>query len=1145
MSDRGNSNPDKGIHIASQGFSIGENGRFPERLDDFEPANTPSDFRGLIVDWIYQEMVGPRFSEYQKEEFLKISPNKLYSGGILFPKDSPQEEFEDVETQGADEELAPIADKETKPEKSEKKLKKNFRDDSELDEELTLANAYRQSALGLSFLISPQTSTLTIKIFASRYKLVRVDTVGGKPVENVYEKARYQRIALNVDPIVAEIKTLSSSFVFDTPDPFLKIKFRQRLRPDGSRLITLSLFNDKSVTHSDGIQYSDCLYQCGIEVSTNETDYFLPYDGIVKKSLVDEEESQLDLLYRDRKGFALGHGCAVEWDTNNSVPTRLCTSVMPSYKVPPVVPREGMGSEHYSMRAYSTKSSLEDNEVLSLLENIPQEYEHWISNREGEISSLSIEHQSIARSNLEVCRESLARISNGIRLLAEDGNALTAFRLMNRAMVSQQIHYSRSTRKIDDDWEDLNESYDELKPTQGWWRVFQLAFVLANLNGAHRSLDKNERELVDLIWFPTGGGKTEAYLGLSAFTIFYRRLLDPTDSGCTVLMRYTLRLLTVQQFQRAAAMICACEQIRFENIETLGADEISIGLWVGDSLTPNRRSSAKVLVRSLTDKRKRVENRFQLLKCPWCGTALDGDKTGRFLGYAKTGKSVEFLCPEKRCEFSKTAKRRLPVVVIDEDIYERPPSLIIGTVDKFAMLAWNEDAGAIFGRNQNVSPPDLIIQDELHLISGPVGTMVGLYEGAIDLLCEDAEGRGAKIVGSTATIRRAKDQCKALYDRDVMQFPPSGISASDNFFSFEKREDPGRIYLGVCPLSASSFVTGMVRAFSSILEGSKFLPCAEAQEEFIRDGYWTLVQYYNSLRELGRGVTLLQQDIPEWSNSRAFSRGERSRPIYKDDELTSRKTADEIPRILEDLNVCWQKEYPPGSKRPFDSILATNMISVGVDIDRLGIMAVVGQPKTTSEYIQASSRVGRKNHPGLVLACYNPAKPRDRSHFETFTRYHSALYRWVEPTSVTPFSVPALDKALHALIVILSRHYADIKSPSDFSASNEKLEAALEKMTERCHSIEQNNPERSLEFEEKIQSIISRWESYQPGTWGSMGMPETEQEPLMVVYGYEHLISNSFVTPTSLRGVDVECEVIVSSPIAEDDEQTENQEAVD
>ena len=1124
------------VQIQDPGFQISENGTFPERSAPRSISNTPEEFRSELAKWIYRESVGPSIEGFDEVEYLKIPPNQIYTAGVLFPQNMAVSELEDVEVSEG------MADVESTAEDLDSTNRKSYRDEGLEDEELNLANAYRQSAIGLSFAVPLSTDSVRIQIFAAKYEAISVDTVAGKPVENQFEKQRYRRVALVPEPMTVDLTSLNSNEPIKTEISNLDLKVKRRRQSQDVMLVTVSMFNTRQASHTDSINFSDCYYQCSLALSLPNGNAFEPLRKVSRTSSRDDEELQLDLLYRDRKSFALGHGCAVEWDTDNDAPINLVTTSLPSFKVPPVVPREGGEHRHYAMTQYSSLSLLSNNEVLELLDNVPAEYEQWIDEQRISLNSLQPEHAQPALDNLNKCTGMLNRIRKGIALLTDDKVAMEAFRLMNRAMIAQQIHYARPMRKLDEDWVELDESYENLKPYQGKWRVFQLAFVLANLSGAHRSLDLDERSLVDLIWFPTGGGKTEAYLGLSAFTVFYRRLINPEDSGCTVLMRYTLRLLTVQQFQRAAAMICACEQIRHENEQKLGVEEISIGLWVGDSLTPNKKSAARQLVRKLVQG-DRVENKFQLLKCPWCGTALD-DQHSRKLGYVPIKGSVEFLCPEHRCNFSKKTKRRLPVVVIDEDIYKRPPTLIIGTVDKFAMLAWNESAGVIFGRGVGVSPPDLIIQDELHLISGPVGTMVGLYESAIDLLCEDAEGVGAKIVGSTATIRRATQQCRALYDREITQFPPSGISASDNFFSYEKRDDPGRVYLGVCPLSASSFVTGMVRAFSSALEGVSALECSAEKEEYIRDGYWTLVKYFNSLRELGRGVTLLQQDIPEWSNIRARARGAASRRLYRDDELTSRKTSEEIPKILEDLNVSWSKDHEKGAKRAYDAVLATNMISVGVDIDRLGLMAIVGQPKTTSEYIQASSRVGRKNHPGLVLACYNPAKPRDRSHFETFTRYHSSLYRWVEPTSVTPFSIPALEKGLHALVIILARHFVGVKKPSELEECESNLDGLFERIVERCRSIETTHAERSLEVEEMLAQIWERMAASRSEEWGGMGIPNREDEPLMVVYGQEHLAEDAFVTPTSLRGVDVECEVVVSVPMLEIEENSSGNDDV-
>lgn len=719
---------------------------------------------------------------------------------------------------------------------------------------------------------------------------------------------------------------------------------------------------------------------------------------------------------------------------------------------------------------------------------------------------------------------------DGIRVLADSEVALQAFCMANRAMQMQQYHSRRTARSLEDEWEEITADYKPRESWMGRWRTFQISFILMNLSSVTPRPDGSfpeDRDLVDLIWFPTGGGKTEAYLGLAAYTIFLRRLTDPTNSGCTVLMRYTLRLLTSQQFQRASALICACETIRNKEPELLGSERITIGLWVGQSLTPNRRAEALQTLNSMA-RHSSAENKFQLLKCPWCGTKLD-DKD--HTGYKPTGrapKTVRFVCPEKRCSYSSN-KNPLPVLVIDEDIYETPPTLLIGTVDKFAMLAWREEAGRIFGAGTPDSPPNLIIQDELHLISGPLGTVVGLFEGVIDLLCTENEVK-PKIVGSTATIRRAKEQCKSLYNRPTFQFPPPGLDISDSYFAAENREAAGRLYTGVFATGAPSFVSANIRTAASLLQGCRTLDPLGESGDSVRDPYWTLVQYFNSLRELGRSLTLLQADIPEymWTiASRSQVPREKVRYLNKVEELTSRKTAQEIPEILEDLAVSYPQERGSG-KTPVDALLATNMISVGVDVDRLGLMSIVGQPKTTSEYIQASSRVGRsKDAPGLVVTMYNPGKPRDRSHFEQFRAYHGSLYRYVEPTSVTPYSIPSLKRALHAVLIIIARHLGNWKLPDAVDFNEETVSGALAALTQRCRDIDKEHLDV---FTEILAGLKEDWLSESFEVWGGFGDADPDRLPLMypagmpVVSGWEDA---SWATPSSMRSVDKESEAQV------------------
>lgn len=1134
----GNIEHNKIIDIEDPLFSISDVGHLPERPLPKTPSTNPSELREEICSWLIRDLFGPLPSDEHQIEYLIHPPSSIYSAGILFPQQLTAEQTEDSIEDSSEwnEDEGLNAETSTPKNIGETSYNGDLKDDTIGDDELTLANSYRQSAIGISFRLSGEIESFEVTPHASKYQSVNLNKVNGNAFTQSFGKSRYMRSPIHLDPVVISLGE-SNQDGFSIKEKLsegLYLRVKARRPSNGVRTITVSMVNERLLNDGARPEFSHNFYQCSLAIHLKNGASFSNIEQSRDTSSVDFDEEQLKLLYRDRKSYAFGHGCATEWDDSQKTVTCLSTTAIPKLKVPPVVPRTDGNKPEYSMTALSSLSEQTDKDVIALLTKIPRAYREWIDSKSGEAAGLDHALSKTAKINLEKCENACTRIEAGIELLKSNKQAMLAFRLCNRAMVSQQIHFSQPLKAVDDPWTDIDECYENLKPNQGKWRVFQLAFLLSNVTGGHRSLDATEREHVDLIWFPTGGGKTEAYLGLSAFCIFFRRLLDPQDAGCTVLMRYTLRLLTVQQFQRAASLICACEMIRRENESSLGKTPISIGMWVGGDLTPNDQTTAKKALSDFT--KNKGENKFQLTKCPWCGTELDGSsskiRNAGKLGYKKTKSGVVISCPSTSCDFSQRSFNVLPVHVVDDDIYNHPPTLIIGTVDKFAMLAWNEPSGGIFGKGSGFSPPELIIQDELHLISGPVGTMVGLYESAIDLLCEDEHGVGAKIIGSTATIRRASEQVRSLYNRDINQFPPPGISASDNYFSFEKSHDPGRVYIGFCPLSASSFVTGIVRCEAAILQAAKALEITaetEDAEDHIRDGYWTLIQYYNSLRELGRGVTLLQQDIPEWINSRSRSLGIERRYINNVEELTSRKKGEEIPKILEGLDTSITTN---GAKNRgvFDSVLATNMISVGVDVDRLGVMTIMGQPKTTSEYIQASSRVGRKDHPGLVVTCYNPAKPRDRSHYETFFRYHNALYKWVEPTSVTPFSIPAVEKGLHGVLIILLRHKLGFSNIEDVQLDDPRIDQLIETITRRCISITGSihGEERGEEISSNMRKLIELICSGRKTKWGTLKTPDDDQ--LMIANKDRELVSQAYVTPTSLRGVDEECELSIEEP---------------
>ena len=556
---------------------------------------------------------------------------------------------------------------------------------------------------------------------------------------------------------------------------------------------------------------------------------------------------------------------------------------------------------------------------------------------------------------------------------------------------------------------------------------------------------------MDLLWFPTGGGKTEAYLGLIALVAFHRRVSrkDPdAGSGIAAIMRYTLRLLTTQQFIRASAMIAACEAIRREKIVApqpvkLGNVPFAIGLWVGGDATPNTRKKAFA---HLTD--RTLSSPQQLTDCPYCHDALEYTQVN-------ASEPVTVRCQKATCILHGDL---LPVWTVDEDIYARQPTLLIGTVDKFAQIVRNEDTAQLFGVGSGAQP-QLILQDELHLIAGPLGTLAGLYESALDIILS-TDGTKPKIIGSTATIRRASEQVMALFDRRTCQFPPPGLDASDSGFAVIDNDRPGRLYVGVSTAGRSAKFTLQAVA-ATLLQTAFALPAA------VRDPYWTLVTYFNSLRELGGALVLFQDDVYDTLEQISAARNEPIREPEMIEELTSRRSQGEIRDLLRDLG------RNEASGMALDAVLATNMLSVGVDIPRLGLMLVNGQPKTMAEYIQSTSRVGRERVAGLVVPVLNAAKPRDRSHYETFRTWHATLYRDVEATSVTPYASRARDRALHAVLVAVIRHCIPgmLSAPVIDDTVRIQAERLIDLVAERAHRIDR----LEVGVKDELLERLARW----------------------------------------------------------------------
>ena len=809
----------------------------------------------------------------------------------------------------------------------------------------------------------------------------------------------------------------------------------------------------------------DCLFQARIEINTSKNAFcFVESNPNAENAYLDDEEQSLALLYRHKKIFGTGLGTSVDWDIDSAGNGSLWTEFFPMKEIPAMnfsLPKNDLiGDSELSMKYLSDLDATPKSEKLKSMTKLVNLYQAWITSLEESSKALDPCFSSAAAKNISECHKAAERMYRGIKTLETNENAYSAFLLANRAMFMQRIHIQKQSDMARDnadrypDDEEISEwlcglDYSEESDGNSKWRPFQIAFLLMDIDSIV-SDDCDDRNLVDLIWFPTGGGKTEAYLGLTAFTIFYRKLAYPDASaGTAVMMRYTLRLLAAQQFTRAATLICACEYIRQDSAQKkhrypaypLGKTPITIGLWIGGTHIPNNNegaNSAKYHLEKLQNvsnhfyvrNEKERHNKFQVLKCPWCGTKLvkddrDGKLVGQW-GYAMNGKHFYMFCPHEDCDFTK----RLPIQIIDEELYANPPTLLFGTVDKFAMMAWDGRIGAFFGVNSSNRSPDLIIQDELHLISGALGTMVGLYETAIDGL-SSLKGIKPKIIASTATIRRAKEQCSVLYNREVVQFPAPGLDAEDSFFAKEDIIDYasgkyGRMYVGIMPSGRTKAMTE-IRAMAALLQKAYTMGLSDE----VKDKLWTLTVYFNSLKDLGKASTLVDDDVKDFIIRTANRMFTSRRLIVNSDELTSRVSTTELNETLDKLEkIEYSKENIDAKRYASNVLLATNMISVGIDVARLNVMLMVGQPKLTSEYIQASSRVGR-SFPGVAFVQYDATKSRDRSHYERFRAYHDSFYRFVEPTGATPFSKPARERGLHAVVTALLRQMNSLCDDKD------------------------------------------------------------------------------------------------------------------
>lgn len=1003
------------------------------------PPQTAAEVRTQLIHALQLDLIGPTPSDslYQTE-ILSVAPSKWYLTGFLVPYEADLQQRSDEDSNEDPDQL------ETS----------NTGDDSTTPEVASARKALFPSSIGLSFLVGSACKDLTVTVDWGDYLATsdaEAETAESRlqALSSRQWQRQPQQVSLTL-PIAGQPKQQT----YPIPNSGgLELALAVQavpasLRP-GTQAVSLFLVNQRRPA-GDANRDEAYIFQAQLSVTSKIP--FIPRPDLRGQTSNDEDERIADLQYRGDVEYAVGHNISAAAILSDDDCHQIQTTWMPTADVEKVEAAEITG---ITLEMEALGNANDAATVRQMVGGIVSEYSTWIAQQQAQAPTTPLRRAEVAQDLLQRADKVNQRIQTGLQAL-DDPDLLEAFKIANRA-IARAIR-QRSTHGKE------NQLPEDIKPPK--WRPFQLAFLLMNIAGIAQP-DHDDREVVDLLFFPTGGGKTEAYLGLAAFTLVLRRLKYPgiQSAGLSVLMRYTLRLLTLDQLGRAATLICALELERQQDVDKLGRWPFEIGLWVGQSATPNKMGKKGD---NNPDSARSRTNRYQnqvskdcpipLDECPWCGTRFNL-KSFNLVPNADQPKELRITCANTKkrpdgqpiCVFRRD--QALPIIAVDDSIYRRLPCFLIATVDKFANLPWVGETGALFGRvshydsdgfygpthpgqgqplTDRLPPPDLIIQDELHLISGPLGTMVGLYEAALETLASierDGKIQRPKIIASTATVRRATSQIRALFGREFVEvFPPPGPDRRDAFFAktVSTAKAHARTYVGIAAQGRSLKVL-LLRSYRTLLAAAQkaWQDCGGAKNpQNPADPYMTLLGYFNSLRELGGSRRIVEDEVKaSLANYGKRQRDNEPVSLFADRtiadepvELTSRVSTSEVAAAKGRMAQTFHQ------KDRVDVVLATNMISVGLDITRLGLMVVLGQPKTSAEYIQCTSRVGRDDQrPGLVITLLNVHRPRDRSHYERFQTWHQSFYRAVEATSVTPFSPRALDRGLAGVVVALSR----------------------------------------------------------------------------------------------------------------------------
>ena len=726
--------------------------------------------RGRLVDTLRRDLIGPGPDDADlARERLKDNPSRWYLAGFLAPAlDGIPEGTESLEDEGDPH----FSDEPSDPETG---TGGGRAADDAPDDEPSARKSRVPSSCGLTVLVDASVQEVEVTLSWGDYV-----TVPPLPDEVfIDEKAQFDPAYRNV-----QWQRVPGQATLRLPVPkngrgrpmivpgsagaqraggalFLEAHARPYTldQPDGTKrhvmALTVMVVNRRNNTRR---RFSDVTFAFQVRLEVRSAHGLYPRANVTGYASSDLDAALADLHYCDVADYAVGCNTSAGWAPDDDGVVRAAhTDFLPAAEVERVEPNEDIGDVEFGMEALAALAASGPDALRDALRHLPTHYETWIAQQQATIAGIAgAPRQATAQRLIDSARQARDRIAAGIALLGGDRHARLAFRAMNEAV-------ARAARQ-----REAGQDGDPSAQRAPRWRPFQLAFILLNLSGLQDRLHP-DREVVDLLFFPTGGGKTEAYLGLAAWTIAHRRITNggTLGAGVAVLMRYTLRLLTLDQLSRASGVICALELMRGEpawregDKHLLGDWPIEIGLWVGSAASPNRlgktgdgrKDTAVARVRRY--RRDGREAPAPIKACPWCATPFSRDSFA-CIPTDRAPRNMEIRCANPACAF--TGARSLPILTVDEVIYRRLPAFIIATVDKFAGLPWLAEAGAFFGHvdredqwgfygaadprgsgtplygDATLAPPALIIQDELHLISGPLGTVAALYEVALDRL---------------------------------------------------------------------------------------------------------------------------------------------------------------------------------------------------------------------------------------------------------------------------------------------------------------------------------------------------------------------------------------------------------------------------